>query len=39
MKLPATFFEQKNVVKIARELLGKVLFTKNRWYRYRRDDR
>lgn len=28
MKLPATFFEQKNVVKIARELLGKVLFTK-----------
>lgn len=28
MKLPATFFEQKNVVKIARELLGKGLFTK-----------
>ncbi len=28
MKLPAIFFEQKNVVKIARELLGKGLFTK-----------
>ncbi|HNF81519.1 MAG TPA: DNA-3-methyladenine glycosylase [Cyclobacteriaceae bacterium] len=28
MKLPAVFFEQKNVVKIARELLGKGLFTK-----------
>ena len=28
MKLSATFFEQKNVVKIARELLGKGLFTK-----------
>ncbi len=28
MKLPQSFFEQKNVVKVARELLGKGLFTK-----------
>lgn len=28
MKLPETFYEHKNVVKIARELLGKGLFTK-----------
>ena len=28
MKLPESFYEQKNVVKIARELLGKGLFTK-----------
>lgn len=28
MTLPAAFFERKNVVKIARELLGKGLFTK-----------
>jgi DNA-3-methyladenine glycosylase len=27
MKLPESFYERKNVVKIARELLGKVLFT------------
>lgn len=28
MKLPESFYERKNVVKIARELLGKGLFTK-----------
>ncbi len=28
MKLPESFYERKNVVKIARELLGKSLFTK-----------
>lgn len=28
MKLPESFYERKNVVKIARELLGKALFTK-----------
>lgn len=28
MKLPGSFYERKNVVKIARELLGKALFTK-----------
>ena len=29
MKLPQSFYERTNVVKIARELLGKVLFTRN----------